>query len=293
MAHSPPPSRPADDAHEHARTGRESNTITSRSDLLARVQALTWVHAIDLGDGIVTPGMWGPPSPTIMRALETIDFRGKKVLDIGCWDGLWSFEAEKRGATTVVATDLNTQRWPPDGHLTFMLAHEALASKAIYRPDVSVYDVPRIFPERDFDVVLFCGIYYHLRDPLLALSRLRQAMKPGGVLVVEGEVTLDRANCGAEFFYKNRRSNDPSNWWVPTIRCLHEWVESSYFDVLQEFLPPQPHRRMTLAQRLRRKRVPPEPPFSRAVLTARAAIRHDPKYMLPDDELAVFDRDIA
>jgi hypothetical protein len=132
-----------------------------------------------------------------------------------------------------------------------------------------------------------------LRDPLLALSRLRQAMNPGGVLVIEGEVTLDRAKCCAEFFYKNPHSNDPSNWWVPTIRCLHEWVESSYFDVLQEFLPPQADRRMTLAERLRRKRIPPEPQFSRAVLTARAAIRHDPKYMLPDGELEVFDRDAA
>jgi tRNA (mo5U34)-methyltransferase len=267
--------------------------ITSHNNLLERVQALTWVHAIDLGNGIVTPGMWGPPSPTIMRALNTIDFRGKKVLDIGCWDGLWSFEAEKRGATTVVATDLNTQRWPQDGHLTFVLAHEALASKAIYRKDVSVYDVPSTFPERDFDVVLFCGIYYHLRDPLLALSRLRQAMKPGGVIVVEGEVTLDRTKCSAEFFYKQTHSNDPSNWWVPTIRCLHEWVESSYFDVLQEFLPPQADRKTTLTERLWRKRVPPEPQFSRAVLTARAAVRHDPKYMVPDGELAVFDSDAA
>jgi hypothetical protein len=51
------------------------------SDLLKRVKALTWVYAIDLCDGLVTPGMWGPPSQTIMRALNTIDFRGKKVLD--------------------------------------------------------------------------------------------------------------------------------------------------------------------------------------------------------------------
>ena len=262
--------------------------IAPHPDLLERVHALTWVHAIDLGNGIVTPGMWGPPSPTITRALDTLDFRNKKVLDVGCWDGLWSFEAEKRGAQTVVATDLNTQRWPQDGHLSFMLAHEALGSKALYRPDVSVYDLPRIFPERDFDIVLFCGIYYHLRDPLLALSRLRQAMKPGGVIVVEGEVTLDRTTCAAQFFYKNKHSNDPSNWWVPTIRCLHEWLESSYFDVLQEFLPVYPKTRFV--ERLRRKRVPPEPLFSRAVLTARAAVRHDPKYMLPDSELAAFGR---
>jgi len=244
--------------------------ITSQNELLERVRALKWVHTIDLGNGIVTPGMWAP-SPTILRALDSIDFRGKKVLDIGCWDGLWSFEAEKRGATTVIATDLNTQRWPQDGHLTFMLAREALRSKAIYRPDVSVYEAPRVFPERDFDVVLFCGIYYHLRDPLLALSRLRQAMKPGGIIVVEGEVSLDRVRCSAEFFYKGLHSNDPSNWWVPTIRCLHEWIESSYFDVVEEFLPPQPAEpKETLAD-----------------------VRHDPKYMLPDSELAAFDRDGA
>src|SRR3954470_4393817 len=160
--------------------------FSSKESLLEQVNKCFWYHSIDLGNGIVTPGICGPPNREIMSIYDTLDFRGKKVLDIGCWDGLWSFEAEKRGATTVVATDLNTQRWPPDGHLTFMLAHEALASKAIYRPDVSVYDVPRTFPQRDFDVVFFCGMYYHLRDPLLALSRLRQAMKPGGVLAVEG-----------------------------------------------------------------------------------------------------------
>lgn len=267
--------------------------ITSHSDLNERIRSLKWVHSIDLGNGIVTPGMWGAPSATILKALDTVDFRGKKVLDIGCWDGLWSFEAEKRGAKTVIATDLNTQRWPQDGHLTFMLAREVLDSKAIYRPDVSVYDVPRVFPERDFDVVLFCGIYYHLRDPLLALSRLRQAMKPGAIIVIEGEVSLDRARATAEFFYKSTHSNDPSNWWVPTIRCLHEWVESSYFEVQHEFLPPFRELKATLAEKLRRKRVPPGPMFSRAVLTARAAVRRDPKYMLPDGELAVFDRDDA
>jgi tRNA (mo5U34)-methyltransferase len=264
--------------------------ITSHSELNERIQSLKWVHSIDLGNGIVTPGMWGSPSPTIVKALDTIDFRGKKVLDIGCWDGLWSFEAEKRGAKTVIATDYNTQRWPQAGHETFMLAREALGSRAVYRPDVSVYDVPRLFPERDFDVVLFCGIYYHLRDPLLALSRLRQAMKPGGVIVVEGEVSIDREKCTAEFLYANSHSNDLSNWWVPTIRCLHEWVESSYFEVQQEFLPPFRELKAALAEKLRRRRVPP-PVFSRAVLTARAAVRRDPKYLYPDGELAEFDRE--
>src|SRR3954467_981696 len=142
-------------AHE-ALLSRESDMITSHSDLLERVQALSWVHAIDLGNGIVTPGMWGLPSATIMRAFNTIDFRGKKVLDIGCWDGLWSFEAERRGAAEVWATDLVAHRHG-DGQATFRLAHALLGSRARYVPDLSVYDVARL-GVRDFDVVLFCGV---------------------------------------------------------------------------------------------------------------------------------------
>ena len=62
-------------------------------------------------------------------------------------------------------------------------------------------------------------------------------------------MTLDREKCGAEFFYKNPHSNDPSNWWVPTVRCLHEWVESSYFDLVQEFLLPQTDEMMSLRRK--------------------------------------------
>src|SRR5262245_19550631 len=82
----------------------------TRDDLRRRVAALKWVHSIDLGGGVVTPGAWGPPAPQIVRALDSIDFRGRRVLDIGCWDGLWSFEAERRGAAEVYATDFVPHR---------------------------------------------------------------------------------------------------------------------------------------------------------------------------------------
>jgi tRNA (mo5U34)-methyltransferase len=61
------------------------------------VEQLKWVHRIDLGNGIITPGQW-PRNPLISAAFSDIDFSGKKVLDIGCWDGLWAFEAERQGA---------------------------------------------------------------------------------------------------------------------------------------------------------------------------------------------------
>jgi tRNA (mo5U34)-methyltransferase len=66
----------------------------SRDDLLRAISQYDWAHSIDLGDGIVTPGMCGPANPHMVAAFNQIDFCGKTVLDIGCWDGLWSFEAE-------------------------------------------------------------------------------------------------------------------------------------------------------------------------------------------------------
>jgi tRNA (mo5U34)-methyltransferase len=246
-----------------------------REDLREQVGRYQWVHSIDLGDGIVTPGEWGPPNPYIMEAFDEVDFSGKKVLDIGCWDGLWSFEAEKRGAAEVYATDIVSQRWGKE-QPTFKLAHEVLKSRARYYPTVSVFDVERL-GARDFDVVIYCGIYYHLKNPLLAFTRLRKVMREGGTLIVEGPVIENTTDTFARFSYRTVFENDPSNWWVPTVRCLEEWVECSFFDLVrgkwsEHFHSPGPTETIT-----------------RYVLTARAVRRKDPGYVYPDEELRPFD----
>src|SRR5437899_838495 len=105
--------------------------------LRERVQALNWVHTIDLGRGLVTSGAW-PPSPLIRTAFDALEFTGKKVLDVGCWDGLWSFEAERRGAREVYATDCVSQR-PHRDQPTFALARQILESGVRYYPDLSAY----------------------------------------------------------------------------------------------------------------------------------------------------------
>jgi tRNA (mo5U34)-methyltransferase len=202
------------------------------SEILRRVRSMRWVHSIDLGHGIVTPGAWGPPRAVIRRAFDAIDFRGKKVLDIGCWDGGWSFEAERRGAAEVFATDYVCQRHSADQQ-TFQLAHRVLNSRVHYHPDISVYEVDQlgIF---DFDVVIFCGVYYHLRHPLLALARLRQVMQDDAMIVVEGAAIYGPRNPYSDFYYRRVHVGDPSNWCVPTIPCLREWMESSFFDDVVE-----------------------------------------------------------
>jgi tRNA (mo5U34)-methyltransferase len=211
--------------------------MSTRESLLEEVRRHEWLYSVDLGDGIVTPGRFGPPNPQINEAFGLIDFRGQEVLDVGCFEGQWSFEAEKRGAAEVLATDYLVG--DPRARLsergfkelpTFRLAHRILHSRVEYRPDVSVYDVARL-GRRDFDVVLFCGVYYHLKHPLLALSRLRQVTRDGGTLLVEGPVIEGQREPCARFFYRDVLAEDRSNWWVPTLSCLLEWIECSYFEI--------------------------------------------------------------
>jgi uncharacterized protein YggT (Ycf19 family) len=153
-------------------------------------------------------------------------------------------------AAEVYATDDVSQRDYQD-QPTFQLAHRILNSKVKYYPNVSVFDLGQNPNFSAFDVVIFGGVFYHLKDPLLALARLRSVMKTGGVIIVEGEVINGYAKSLARFYYHEIFKEDRSNWWVPTIRCLHEWVESSYFDLVQEFLLPQTDGMMSLRRKIK------------------------------------------
>jgi tRNA (mo5U34)-methyltransferase len=241
----------------------------TRARLLAQVAKLKWIHTIDLGDGVSTPGTWGKLNPCIRQAFDAIDFRGKKVLDIGCWDGYYSFEAEKRGAAEVYATDLVTQRkWLEQP--TLLLAKKILGSRVKYFPKMSVYDVERL-GIRDFDIVIYAGVYYHLKDPLRSFTTLRRVMKEGGTMLVEGAV-IDSEDCYARFYYREPYVLDHSNWWVPTVGCLRQWIECSFLEGEQDFgLWDAGHNNVR---------------FTTKVRAVRRADRH---YLRADHDLAAFD----
>jgi tRNA (mo5U34)-methyltransferase len=130
------------------------------SDLRRQVAEIRWFHQIDLGNGLITPG-----ADRSSRKLATIglpdDLCGKTVLDVGAWDGFFSFEAERRGAARVVAIDPNAWRAPigPDnpwsGQEGFNLARRVLGSK-VEDADIGLLELS---PERigTFDLVLFLG----------------------------------------------------------------------------------------------------------------------------------------
>ncbi len=176
---------------------------------------MAWFHTIDLGDGVVTQGVDDSPR-SLRRAHLPSDLTGKTVLDVGAWDGFYSFEAERRGAASVLATDHFAWQAAGGGRATgkagFELAREALGSK-VEDVEVDVLDLSRA-RAGTFDVVLFLGVLYHLRHPLLALERV--ASVAGELLVLETAVDLSLTRRPAMAFYPGLElAGDHTNWWGP------------------------------------------------------------------------------
>ena len=202
------------------------------------VEGRSWYHRIEVAPGVTTPGRYDPRT-----VLDTMgfpkDLTGKTVLDIGCLDGFFSFEAERRGAKSVLATDLH-----PADHCGFAMARSLLGSKVEYR-QTSVYDLdPKDFGM--FDVVLFLGVFYHLRHPLLALDRIHSVCREYAFMethvldettfVNEGDRRVPSemravlaSSAVLQFYPYDELHNDPSNWFAPTVRCVSLMLQTSGF----------------------------------------------------------------
>ena len=204
------------------------------ADLAAQAAAIRWYHTIDLGDGLITKGIDDSPQRLATLALPS-SLAGRSVLDIGAWDGFFSFEAERRGAERVVATDHYS--WHGTGWGSkrgFELARTALGSKV---EDVDI-DVMSLSPERigTFDVVFFLGVLYHLRHPLLALERVASVTR--SLLIVETVVDMAGIGRPAAAFYPTRElNNDPTNWWAPNVPALEAMLRDVGFDEVTTVTP--------------------------------------------------------
>jgi tRNA (mo5U34)-methyltransferase len=209
--------------------------LISRSELHARASEIRWYHTIDLGHDIVTAGADNTPHRLPLLGLPQ-SLAGKSVLDIGAWDGFFSFEAERRGASRVVASDYYS--WHGTGWGTkagFELARTALGSRV---EDIDI-DVMDLSPERvgTFDVVLFLGVLYHLPHPLLALERVASVTRD--LLILETVVDMVGFARPAMAFYPGRElNNDPTNWWGPNPAAVHAMLASVGFRAVQTVTPP-------------------------------------------------------
>ena len=226
----------------------------------AEVEALApWFHNIDLGGGLWTaPNHFlgdypGTKFAGFAHALPT-DLAGKSVLDIGCNAGFYSVEMKRRGAERVVGIDSD------DRYLAqARLAARALGFTGIEFRNLSVYDVGSL-GER-FDLVIFMGVLYHLRHPLLALDLIREHVVrndgAGGLLLFQtmqqgsDEVadvpenhpffmpgTYDKPRYFDDpaypkmHFIERRFADDWTNWWAPNRAGSAAMLRAAGFEVL-------------------------------------------------------------
>ncbi len=182
-----------------------------------------WYHRMEVHPGVITPGTCDPLL-TLDVLPVPMDCNGLRVLDLGTRDGFFAFEFERRGAE-VVAID------PEDPNNSgYQVASDLLGSRVTYMED----NVYALSPETHgrFDIVLFLGLLYHLRHPLLALDRIADVCT--GQLFMETEISDARQTAQpiAEF-WAGEFSHDPTNWWIPTSVGASDMLRAAGFDVTE------------------------------------------------------------
>jgi tRNA (mo5U34)-methyltransferase len=243
-----------------------SRPMTSPADLQAQADAFGWYHSIDLGNGVVTKGI----SVQETSADVIPDVSGRSVLDIGAWDGKFSFLAEQAGASRVVALDHyawgvdfvargvywsecmhngtlpdqsrdETDFWRPDlpGRRGFEFAAAALSSKVT--PVVGDFQRIDLDELGQFDVVLYLGVLYHMKEPLTCLERVRSVTNEVAVIETEA-VHINGLDHEAllQFHAGSSLRTDFGNWYVPTIEALHNLCRAAGFSRVDTVVGPPP-----------------------------------------------------
>jgi tRNA (mo5U34)-methyltransferase len=251
----------------------------SPDQIRERVAALgQWFHNMDLRGVPTAPGhMLGDYPRCKWRAFAhalPADLRGMTVLDIGCNAGFYAIEMKRRGADRVVGIDSD------DGYLAQARFAAEVCGVDLELKQLSVYEVGRL--EEKFDVVLFMGVLYHLRHPLLALDLIRehvardllvfQSMLRGSAQVLpvaddypfSEEWVFHEPGFPRMHFIENLYAGDPTNWWVPNRACAQAMLRSAGFAVVES---PEPEVFVC--------RVQPFPAETQAAYAARRAHDHD------------------
>jgi tRNA (mo5U34)-methyltransferase len=217
---------------------------TSRGAIEARIAELgDWFHNMELG------GVWTAPDHFLgdypackWRAFQhalPARLDGKTVLDVGCNAGFYSLEMKRRGAERVLGID------DDESYLEQARFAAEVCGLDVDFERLSVYEVGRL-GER-FDLVIFMGVLYHLRHPLLALDLLREHVAHDRFLfqsMLRGSLQVDAVDEDYRFddkahfdapeypklhFVEQRYAGDPTNWWVPNKACAEAMLRASGF----------------------------------------------------------------
>ena len=230
-----------------------------------KLSGRTCYHKYELEPGLYTPGTFLEVEPK--RCLDELgvsaDLSGLRVLEIGAWDGAYTFELVRRGAQ-VTALDIQ------DPDVTVFNAVRNILNAPVTYVRASVYDL-QVEPDGTFDIVVFPGVYYHLKNPALALHRIRDVLKDQGTLYIEGASCSDYLGkelarsvpngdtailteivdrLPISFFDVDKKIyRHWSNWWFPTTGCLEAVLRDSGFKNIDLTLKPNAfynysHRRL-------------------------------------------------
>lgn len=221
--------------------------LLTKAEIEREVKALgAWFHNLDLKGVQTAPdhflGDYPSAKWSAFKHAVPADLTGKSVLDIGCNGGFYSIEMKKRGAERVVAIDSDEK-----------YLSQARFAASVNRMDIefrsmSVYEVPQL--RERFDLVIFMGVLYHLRHPLLALDLLYehvtkdmllfQSMQRGSKTVATVDknypfsetAIFDKEDFPRMHFVEHEYSNDWTNWWIPNRACVEAMLRSSGFDIV-------------------------------------------------------------
>jgi tRNA (mo5U34)-methyltransferase len=246
-------------------------------EIRRRAEALgPWFHNMELGGVWTAPDHFLGDYPGVKfrgfaHAIPA-DLTGKSVLDIGCNGGFYSIEMKRRGASRVLGIDFDEDYLAQARFAAEVTGHDIEFAK------LSVYDVGALGEK--FDLVVFMGVLYHLRHPLLALDLIHehvardlllfQSMQRGSPEMMQVPANppftetaiFDQPGYPKLHFIENEYSNDPTNWWAPNAACSAAMLRSAGFEILEH-----PEEEVFLC----RRRDIQIPPWSGPVYPARGA----------------------
>jgi tRNA (mo5U34)-methyltransferase len=220
--------------------------VLSRDEIRRRVDALgPWFHNLDLNGVSTAPAHFLGDYPQVkwrrFAGVIPDSLKGKTVLDIGCNAGFYAMEMKRRGAERVLGLDTD------DDYLAqARFAAEVKGLKIEFRK-LSTYDVAQLGEK--FDLVIFMGVLYHLRHPLLALDLIHEHVASDLLLfqsMLRGSGRIDRIEPNYDFwstshfdspgypkmhFIEQKYADDPTNWWAPNRACVEAMLRSAGFAI--------------------------------------------------------------
>jgi tRNA (mo5U34)-methyltransferase len=225
-----------------------SASSMTQEEIRNRLRGLgQWFHNLDLNGISTAPNHFLGDYPRIkwqnFAGAIPEDLSGRTVLDIGCNAGFYSIEMKRRGADRVLGIDFD------ETYLAQARFAAAVKDVDIEFQQLSVYDVAQL--REKFDIVLFMGVLYHLRHPLLALDLIHehvakdlfiyQSMQRGTEEVASLDANYDfqetdifeEPGYPKMYFVEKKYAGDPTNWWIPNCACSEAMLRSAGFEILE------------------------------------------------------------